>query len=421
MKRTLFLFLCLPWLIIANAQPITKKVLFLGNSYTYANNLPVLVAALANASGDSLLFDAYTPGGYTLGWQPTAHSVDPLSLSMIRQSDWDYVVLQEQSQTPAIPALRDSCMFPGAMILHDSVKSNNFCSRVLFYLTWGRRFGGIQCFTPNYCSTNFSDFDQMQDSLTVAYKEIADSLDAPVAPVGEAWRLILHTTNMILHDGDQSHPNLKGSYLAACVFYSSVFQKRSTGNSFTAGLLADTALVLQRAADSVVFGYSAYWNLWQNEPEAAFTLEVSGDSVITHNESAHANYWNWTFGDGSTSLEFEPVHVYPATGTYVVTLEACDTCRCDTTSRDVSIIVSGTRSSETTTGYSLTWAPDGSLHCLNCPQSASIVLYDLTGRLVFKQTIIDGRGIIPELEPGIYFWIIKSNSILSKGKIILIR
>ena len=52
---------------------------------------------------------------------------------------------------------------------------------MLFYLTWGRQFGGMQCFNSYYCSTAFADFDQMQDSMTVAYKGIADSLESPDA------------------------------------------------------------------------------------------------------------------------------------------------------------------------------------------------------------------------------------------------
>ena len=151
----------LTFLISVNlsAQPLNRKALFLGNSYTYVNNLPGLVAALAHYAGDSLFFDSNTPGGWTLGWRPTAHAADSVSLSKIPEHPWDFVILQEQSQTPAINKLRDSCMYPASQVLFDSVKSANPCSRVLFYLNWGRRFGGIQCFSPNYCSPDFADFN----------------------------------------------------------------------------------------------------------------------------------------------------------------------------------------------------------------------------------------------------------------------
>ena len=48
----------------------TKKVLFLGNSYTAGNNLSGLIQNLAQANGDILIKDQNTPGGYTFN----AHS-----------------------------------------------------------------------------------------------------------------------------------------------------------------------------------------------------------------------------------------------------------------------------------------------------------------------------------------------------------
>jgi len=46
-------------------QNKTLKVLFLGNSYTYVNNLPQLIKDIALANGDTLLFDSNCPGGHT--------------------------------------------------------------------------------------------------------------------------------------------------------------------------------------------------------------------------------------------------------------------------------------------------------------------------------------------------------------------
>ncbi len=43
----------------------TRKVLFIGNSYTYMNSMPTMLQAFANAMGDTLIFDESDPGGYT--------------------------------------------------------------------------------------------------------------------------------------------------------------------------------------------------------------------------------------------------------------------------------------------------------------------------------------------------------------------
>ncbi|MDA0199222.1 MAG: hypothetical protein OT643_10645 [Bacteroidetes bacterium] len=64
---------------VANGQSLTKKALFLGNSYTYVNNLPQLIANAAASAGDSLIFDNNTPGGYTL----QGHTTNVSSLEKI--------------------------------------------------------------------------------------------------------------------------------------------------------------------------------------------------------------------------------------------------------------------------------------------------------------------------------------------------
>jgi len=405
------------------SQSLLRKALFLGNSYTYVNNLPGLTAALANSAGDSLYFESNAPGGYTLGWEPIAHTTTPASLSLISGNTWDYVILQEQSQTPAIPALRDSCMYPASLVLFDSIKSANPCAQVLFYLTWGRRFGGMQCFNSYYCSTTFTDFDQMQDSLTVAYKGIADSLGSHISPVGEAWRLALNTTTMVLHSSDNSHPSLNGSYLAACVFYSSIFGKPSTGLPFTAGLLPDSALILQQAADSIVFGYSNYWNLNLNYPIANFTYTLAEDTLFTQNFSTGSEEWRWNFGDGVTSNAFEPVHVYEDPGTYQVSLVASNPCFSDTMVETVVILPTSTGQVANFTLPIQLIGPDayGNIKFEGYKGNGNLMIYDMTGRMISNRPVISGTTHLNNLEKQLYMFLLvnKKAEPLAKGKLLI--
>jgi hypothetical protein len=418
------LFLALIFLLpfAVQAQLLTRKALFLGNSYTYVNNLPFLIASLSSSSGDSLVFDSNTPGGFTLGWQPIAHSTDPVSLAKIKLHDWDFVVLQEQSQTPAISRLRDSCMYPSSIILHDSIKSAHPCSRVLFYLTWGRRFGGTQCFVPNYCSPDFSGFNQMQDSLTRAYKGIADSLADWIAPVGESWRFVINTTGMVLHDADDSHPNLKGSYLAACVFYAVIFGKQSSGNSFTAGLTPDTALKLQQAADSITFGYSTHWNLNNDIPFPAFTLAIIADTLFTTNLCSGASSWLWDFGDGQSSGLFEPVHVYANTGTYTVRLKACNDCFCDSTLNEVTVTTTGLKKRSRHEQAIRLQGPDheNNIKVVNFTKNGTLSLYHITGSIKAILPVYAGVAHAGNLGKGIMLWRLtdEKKEVIGRGKII---
>lgn len=63
----------------------TTRILFLGNSYTYGNDLPNLLKQLALAEGKVIVIDQNTPGGHTLN----GHSNNTTSLNKIREGNWD--------------------------------------------------------------------------------------------------------------------------------------------------------------------------------------------------------------------------------------------------------------------------------------------------------------------------------------------
>ncbi len=74
---------------------VSYRVLFLGNSYTYVNNLPQIIHDVALSVGDTLIFDSSTPGGYQL----IDHSIDVNSQNKIMAGGWDYVVIQGHNFT----------------------------------------------------------------------------------------------------------------------------------------------------------------------------------------------------------------------------------------------------------------------------------------------------------------------------------
>ncbi len=217
-------------------------VLFLGNSYTGANALPQIFLNLSESGGRQVEVDANTPGGYTL----EQHSTNAVSLEKISQGIWDYVVLQEQSQFPTIEYYRETSMYPAARLLDSLITDQG--ADTLFFMTWGRRFGGKQDI-GGHTSPEFFDFFEMQESLRSAYVDIAWELSARVAPVGMAWGLALSRNPFVdLWSADNSHPTFKGSYLAACVFYAIIFDDNPVGLAYRGNLSVMDATFLQNAA-----------------------------------------------------------------------------------------------------------------------------------------------------------------------------
>ena len=114
---------------VSYSQSIPKRALFLGNSYTSYNSLPNLVEDIATSLGDSLIHDRNTPGGQTIA----GHASNVTSLSKIASQEWDYVILQSQSQEPSFPPSQvANDVYPYAERLTDSIRRNTSCGTPLF-------------------------------------------------------------------------------------------------------------------------------------------------------------------------------------------------------------------------------------------------------------------------------------------------
>ncbi len=259
MKKILLLTIAILLFKISFSQE-EIRVLFLGNSYTYVNDLPKIIKDIAINEGKVFTYESVTPGGCTL----FQHLDSQTSMSKIRQGNWDYVILQEQSQLPVIDYYRHNTLKPSYKSLHDSIMLYNPKAKVVGYMTWGRRYGGQQCVNFGdglYCSANFVDFNHMQDSLTAAYCENAYATNSYVAPVGEAWKSALAAEpSLVLHSSDNSHPSYDGSYLAACVFYSVFWNKSSVGIYHDKQIDGTKAELLQTISDEVFFNNLEKWN-----------------------------------------------------------------------------------------------------------------------------------------------------------------
>ena len=184
------------------------RILFVGNSYTSVNNLPVMIQKLAAADKECrpVEFKAVTPGGYA--FQRHFDEEKAGTRKAIAEGKWDLVVMQEQSQMPF--------MYPDATLdygkkLGALVKESG--ARPLLYLTWSRE-----------------NQPENQAKLNDAYVKLGKLLGADVAPVGPAWESARKERSELgLYMNDKSHPSPAGTYLAACVFHAVLQGKTPAG------------------------------------------------------------------------------------------------------------------------------------------------------------------------------------------------
>jgi hypothetical protein len=223
-------------------------VLFLGNSLTFFNELPEMFAQLARSGGHEVQADMSAQGGMTCA----DHALSEWTLNKIEQRGWDFVILQEQSQLPAIPEQRMERMYPAIRLLNTKISQSG--AKPILFMTWGQRDG-----LPD---SGLLDFAAVQAQIQRGYMEIANELGVRVAPVGLAWQqAISQNSQLDLWHADGIHPSEEGSYLAACVFYAVIYQQSPEGLTYRAGLPGDTARFLQTIAAMIVFENPASWNL----------------------------------------------------------------------------------------------------------------------------------------------------------------
>ena len=190
------------------------KLLFLGNSYTYYNEMPELFEKLAQENGHSVHVFSVTCGGHKLcEYADGDDEYTQRIAELIKAHSFDVCFLQEQS---LLPVLDEEC-FRGAVKklvtqLGESVK------HFVLYATWGRKPGSAELEKHGWTSA------EMTELLKKAYQRAADEIGADVSPVGVRFAEVRNAYPEIeLYAPDLSHPSYAGSCLAALTHYRTVF------------------------------------------------------------------------------------------------------------------------------------------------------------------------------------------------------
>ncbi len=299
-----------------------KNILFIGNSYTYYNNMPEILTQIASSAGDSVYTESHTPGGRRI----SQHAADPIVYQKLHDRTWDYVVLQCQSQEPAFSDNQVAQeVFPYAKQLCDSIRAINPCAIPIFYMTWGRKNGDSRnCAAfPPICT-----YEGMDSILYSNYLKMGETNDAEVAPVGAVWRHLRSTIpSLELYNSDESHPSNAGSVAAAYTFYSAVFRKDPTFGSYGNGLPKETVDSIKSAVEQVFYQKQQTYNIGVADLSGGFDINNISNctyAVTVVNPRVDATY-RIDFGDGTIDTASYAEHEYQRVGKYIVkvTAEAC--------------------------------------------------------------------------------------------------
>lgn len=180
-------------------------ILFVGNSLTYWNDLPLIVQAIFDAArGDS--YDVAMVAFPDVSLED--HWLDGTARNQIERGGWKIVVLQQgpSSLPESRTLLRD---YVGRF----SQRIKSIGARPALYSVWPQQ-------------SRVADFDRAIESYRIA----ADDVGGMFFPVADAWRAAWsHDSTLALYSADGLHPTVAGSYLAALVIYGVISGKSPVG------------------------------------------------------------------------------------------------------------------------------------------------------------------------------------------------
>ena len=223
-------------LVEPGLQGSGTRILFIGNSLTYVNDVPGILQALADsAGGEKLAVKTVAFPNYAV----IDHWLDGSAQREIDKGGWAYVVLQ-QGWTPA-GVCRDTLRLATKLFSERIRKAGG---RPALYEPWGSEIRASQ--------------NQFLWSIE-SYRLAAKDVDGLLFPVAEAWLATWKRDPSIYMYEDGLHANPTGSYLAALVMYTRIFNRSPIGLprrlvTLSGGVIsvdAATARALQEAAAEV--------------------------------------------------------------------------------------------------------------------------------------------------------------------------
>ena len=180
------------------------RVLFIGNSLTYANDLPLMVQALARSAGQEMYVEAVTYGGYNFEDQWNQGT----ALKALERMKWDFVVMQ---QGPSSLVENREDMRKWAKRFAPKIQKAG--ARQALYMVWP-------------ALDRVAYFDDVREAYSLAAQDVKGIF----IPAGEAWRAAWRRDPKApLYSYDDFHPSTAGTYTAALSIYGMLTKKPVQG------------------------------------------------------------------------------------------------------------------------------------------------------------------------------------------------
>lgn len=270
------------------------RILFIGNSSTYYNNMPDMVASLANANNKNTEILKITHANFKLSDFTNENDIYySLITKTLTTQHWDYIVIQEHRNVIIQNPLKTEQELSK---FYNAITASK--AQLILYETQAD-FSGKN-FTLNN-STSFLDHVQTQYYMTKSYYSIANKFNATVSPVGVNYtRCMEMYPEIVLYNEDNLHPSIEGSYLAACTLYGTIFGESAYNTDYfiknpkeKTDITEDEAMKLQSIADARL-SLDKYNIVMQKTKSTSIkgTFHISGDNPVLSSFNNKVEYFS---------------------------------------------------------------------------------------------------------------------------------
>ena len=301
-----------------NTTQPNVRILFVGNSSTYYNDMPQMVKGLAQADGVNVTIQALTAANYKLyQFADEKDTYGSQLISALKNYKWDYVILQDHREMIITDIAKTQTAIE---TLKPLIQSSG--AKMLLYDTQADYIG------RSFTATGYSYYlshNEIQHYMIKGYYMMGNKYGAQVISSGVNFeRCLKQFPDIKLYNADNIHPTPTGSYLAACTIYGTIFNTTALENKYlpeseydSNGLLKkvtkEAALKMQAIADPRLTIDTSYV-----EVNKGFNSKVTATLIANEkNEIGIVRGLAWTSVGGDT-LQIE-VNTMPGKGILVLT------------------------------------------------------------------------------------------------------
>lgn len=179
------------------------SLLFIGNSHTYFNDMPLMVKQRAEDAG----YDCHVTMIARGGWFLSQHVAEPDVRFNILFGKYDYVVLQEHAQPLSSP--------------------EEFTEAMRTLCDWSREAGSTPILYENWA---LQSEPEKQEEMNRVYRQVAEACGALKVPVGANWWDYQKSWPEIqMYAPDGAHASERGSDFAAKYIWETIYSDLRKG------------------------------------------------------------------------------------------------------------------------------------------------------------------------------------------------